>query len=104
MEPDVSIGFGPKVTRSSSLERQLAVMQQAPLCEMEGLRAVGPGCVPVAYSRSTDQQYQDGLALPTGSVRRRLRSELPYCAPPKAALFDLVCGENETLRFCCELW
>jgi len=30
MEPDVSIGFGHKVTRSSSLERQLAVMQQAP--------------------------------------------------------------------------
>jgi hypothetical protein len=26
----VSIGFGHKVTRSSSLERQLAVMQQAP--------------------------------------------------------------------------
>src|SRR5882672_9791036 len=39
-----------------------------------------------------------------GCVRRRLRSELPYCAPPKAALFDLVCGENETLRFCCEFW
>jgi spermidine synthase len=33
-----------------------------------------------------------------------LCSELPYCAPPKAALFDLVCGENETLRFCCEFW
>ena len=54
--------------------------------------------------KSTDQQYQDELAVPQGCVRRRLRSELPYCAPPKAALFDLVCGENETLRFCCEFW
>jgi hypothetical protein len=54
--------------------------------------------------KSTDQQYQDELARAAGCVRRRLRSELPYCVPPKAALFDLVCGENETLRFCCEFW
>src|SRR3954454_12997626 len=50
--------------------------------------------------KSTDQQYQDELAVPQDAWNR----ELPYCAPPKAALFDLVCGENGTLRFCCEFW
>jgi hypothetical protein len=50
--------------------------------------------------KSTDQQYQDELAVPQDAWN----GELPYCAPPKAALFDLVCGENGTLRFCCEFW
>jgi len=52
----------------------------------------------------TEKRYRNELvAAPQDAcVPRRLRSELAYCAPPKAALFDLVCGENEALRFCCE--